>query len=99
MVGPPGVQFLAMVALLDGGQDRQNELVAALSDLASHLFRAAIVAELDHRFVPGDRVKIDGVEQRAVQVEDGCCCKRPARYELPACSTYDCAHDIGVSRP
>jgi hypothetical protein len=28
------------------------------------------MAELHHGFVPGDRVQIDGIQQRAIQVKD-----------------------------
>ena len=47
-----------------------NELVSTLADLASSLFEAHIVAELNHGFLPCERVEIHRVQQRAVQVED-----------------------------
>jgi hypothetical protein len=59
-----------VVPLFVGGQEDWNELVAALSDLASRLLEGHVVTELHHRFVPGDGVEIDGVQKRPVQVED-----------------------------
>jgi hypothetical protein len=52
-------------------QELGNKLVAALADLAAGLLEADVVAEIHHRFVPCERVKIDGVDQRPVEVEDG----------------------------
>jgi hypothetical protein len=43
-----------------------------LAYLASRLFEADVVTELLHRFVPGERVQIDRIEKRPVDVEDGC---------------------------
>jgi hypothetical protein len=48
-----------------------NQLVAALADLAAGLLEADVVTEFRHRFVPCKRVKIDGIKERPVQVEDG----------------------------
>jgi hypothetical protein len=53
----PLLQFLAVVPLLVGGQEDGNELVTALTDLASSLFEAHVVTEFHHRFVPGDGVE------------------------------------------
>jgi hypothetical protein len=36
---------------------------SARPDLAACLFEADIVAEPDHRFAPGKRVKFDGIDQ------------------------------------
>jgi hypothetical protein len=47
-----------------------DQLVATLADLAAGLLEADVVAELRHGFVPCDRVEVDGIEQRPVQVED-----------------------------
>ena len=52
-----------MVPLVVGREEYGNELVAALADLTSGLFEADVVAELRHRFVPGERVEIDRVQQ------------------------------------
>ncbi|WP_247444236.1 hypothetical protein [Bradyrhizobium sp. 197] len=60
-----------MISLFAGGQEDRNELVSALSDLAASLFVAHTVAELDHRFMPSERVKIHRIQKRTVQVEDG----------------------------
>ena len=67
----PLLHFLAVIPLRVLGQEVRNQLVAALADLAAGLFEADVVAELRDRFVPGERVQIDGVEQRSVEVEDG----------------------------
>ena len=40
------------------------------SYLASSLFEAHIVAELEQNFLPCDRVEIHRVQKRAVQIED-----------------------------
>ena len=66
----PFLHFLAVVPLFVGGQEDWNELVAALSYLASRLLECHVVTELRHRFMPSDGVQIDGVQQRPVQVED-----------------------------
>jgi hypothetical protein len=58
----PRFQFLAVVSLFVGSQEDRNELVTALPYLTSDLLEADIVAELHHRFVPGERVEIDGVQ-------------------------------------
>src|ERR1700675_2242904 len=49
-----------------GVQEGGNELVSALTYLASGLFEADVVAELHHRFVPGDRMKVHRVQESAV---------------------------------
>jgi hypothetical protein len=67
----PFLHFLAVVPLFVSRKEYGNELVAALPDLSSHLLEADVVTELRHRFVPGERMEIDGVQQRPVQVEDG----------------------------
>jgi hypothetical protein len=59
-----------VVPLFVGGQEDWNELVAALSDLASRLLEGHVVTELRHRFVPGKGVEIHRIQKRAVQVED-----------------------------
>jgi hypothetical protein len=61
-----------MISLLVFRKKYGNELVAALSDLASRLLEADLVAELGHRFMPGERVEIDRVQERSVEVEDSC---------------------------
>ena len=53
-------------ALIEDG----NEFVSPLAYLASSLFEAHIVAELEQSFLPCDRVEIHRVQKRAVQVED-----------------------------
>lgn len=50
-----------MVPLFVSGKECGNELVAALADLTSDLFETDVMTELLHRFVPGERVQIDGV--------------------------------------
>jgi hypothetical protein len=69
-IATPLLQFLTVVSLFAGGEEDGNELVSPLANLTSSLFEAHIVAELDHRFVPGERVKIHGIQKRSVQVED-----------------------------
>jgi hypothetical protein len=51
-------------------QEDGNQLVAALSYLASRLVEADVVAEPYHGLVPCDRVQINGIRQGAIQVED-----------------------------
>jgi hypothetical protein len=48
----------------------RNKLVSALPDLTSHLLEADVIAELDHGFMPGDRVQVHGIQQGTIQVED-----------------------------
>jgi hypothetical protein len=67
----PLLQFLAMVSLRLVGEKFGNELVASLADLAPRLLEADVVTELSHRFMPCERVKIDGIQQRPVEIEDG----------------------------
>src|ERR1700694_2750323 len=66
----PFLHFLAVVPLFGGRKENGNELVAALADLASHLLEADVVTELHHRFVPGECMEIDGVQEHSVHVED-----------------------------
>lgn len=56
----------SLAFLLFGGPKFGNELVAALADLAAGLLEADVVAELVHRFVPGERVEIHRIQKRAV---------------------------------
>jgi site-specific recombinase XerD len=44
--------------------------LSALAHLASSLFEAYLVAALEHRFLPCDRVEIHRVQKRAVLVEN-----------------------------
>src|ERR1700676_4086870 len=69
-IAPPLFQFLAVVPLFVGGQEYGNELVSALADLASSLLEADVVTELDHGFLPCERMQIHRNQQRAVQVEN-----------------------------
>jgi hypothetical protein len=60
-----------MVPLRVRGQEDWNELVATLTDLAPSLLEAHVMAELHHRFVPCEGVKIHRVQERPVEIEDG----------------------------
>ena len=59
-----------MILLLGFGQEHRNKLVAALADLRARFFEAHRVAELGQGFLPRACMQIDGVDQRAVNVED-----------------------------
>jgi hypothetical protein len=59
----PFLHFLAVVPPFVSRKKYGNELVAALPDLTSELFETDVVTELRHRFVPGERVQIGGVQQ------------------------------------
>jgi len=59
-----------VVSLFVRGQEDGNELVSALADLASHLFETYIVTKLEHGFLPDQRVEIQRVQKRAVEIED-----------------------------
>src|SRR5581483_4217441 len=67
----PILHFFAVIPLFVDRQKHGNELVAALADLTSRLLEAHIVAKLHKRFVPSERMQIDGVQERPVKVEDG----------------------------
>jgi hypothetical protein len=67
----PTLQFLAVITLLVLRYEDGDQLVAALADLTSRLFEADVVTELRERFVLGERVQIDGVQERPGEVEDG----------------------------
>jgi hypothetical protein len=70
MLAAPGVQFFAVVALFILRQEHGNELVAAFSDLASHLLEAHVMPEPYQGVMPSQRVEIDRIDQGTVNVED-----------------------------
>src|ERR1041385_7267439 len=49
----------------------RHEQVAALADLVAHFVPAEAHAELRERLDPAPRVEVVGVDERAVDVEDG----------------------------
>jgi hypothetical protein len=62
----PLLQFLAVVPLFVGGQE--DRLITALAYLTSGVVEADVVAELQHRFMPGERVEILEFLKRAQRV-------------------------------
>ena len=72
-----------MIILLCVVQEGGNEFVTALTYLAAGLFKADVVTELYHRFVPGKRMKVHGIQKSAVQVKMAAFGIEASRYAPP----------------
>src|SRR4051812_1488533 len=70
MSAAPRLHLLPELPLFVGGKEHGNQLVTALSDLASNIFEAHVVAEFSQSVLPRERVQIDGIDQSAVHIED-----------------------------
>lgn len=70
MLAAPLFHFFAVVSLFVSGQENGNELVSPFPYLASNLFEAHVVSELQHGFLPGESMEIHRVKKCTVQVED-----------------------------
>jgi hypothetical protein len=51
-------------------QENRHELVSPFSDLTSYFFEGDVMTEVRERSLPGPGVRIDGIDQRPVNVED-----------------------------
>jgi hypothetical protein len=68
LLGRADVVALALLDVV--AEQRPDELVAAHADRPVDPPHRRVVAVRDHRPVPGDRVEVVGVDERAVDVQD-----------------------------
>jgi len=61
-----------MIFLLRLGQEDGDKLVTPFADLTACLFKGHLMTEFHQCFVSGESMQIDRVDQRSVDIENGC---------------------------
>src|ERR1700761_1041629 len=59
-----------MIVLIARGEKYRGQFIAAFTDLAADGIEVDGMAELSQRLLPRKRMPVDGIQQRAIHVED-----------------------------